>query len=234
MKNTIILPSTNEEGKPRVSYSQINSWKSATSFEQPKNIDGKEMKLSGKAGYVLSKFLNYKFPDTPKQKFAPFGEKVEDAICKQVYKDFYKNEIEILKSIKPIGIFQKEFEIDFDDFVLTGFIDDSNKDASHLRDYKTCSKSSVKQYYEDDYWQLDIYAMDKWKKTGILPKHLEVVAIERLGNPFRNEELTVGDNVWYIDKETSEERLMYIESQIRNIVEEISNCYKIFLSMSNN
>lgn len=226
----MILPSQDKDGRPRLSYSQVSSWNKDSSFNSPV-INGKTVKISGKEGYILDKFLKYSFPQSAMDAFAPFGQKVEDAICDQNFKDFYKNEIATLKKIKPIGVFQREFTIDFGDFTLLGFKDDCDEKETHLRDYKTASENSVKQYYEDDYYQLDIYALDTFKKFGKLPKKLEVVAIERVGNPFRGEELTVGDRIWTIDRETSKERLDFVEDKVRKTAKEISSAYKLFLEV---
>jgi hypothetical protein len=227
----IILPTTDAQGKPRVSYSQVSSWNKKDSFNSP-SINDKITKVSGKEGYILDKFLKYQFPQTAMDAFAPFGQKVEDAICTQDFKGFYANEIETLKKITPIGVFQKEFTIDFGDFVLLGFKDDCDEEEKHLRDYKTASASSVLQYQENDYYQLDIYALDTLKSKGYIPDLLEVVAIERLGNPFRNEELTVGDTIWVIERETSLQRLQEVEEYIRRTVNEISETYKLFLELT--
>lgn len=226
----ILLPSTGTDGRPRVSYSQISSWNSDKAFNKPM-IKDKFVEVSGKEGYILDKFLKYNFPSSPMDAFAPFGQKVEDAICNQDFKGFYKNEIDTLKRIKPIGVFQKEFVIDFGDFTLSGFKDDCDEEETILRDYKTCSVSSLEQYKKDTYYQLDIYALDTLKQKGRLPNTLEVVAIERKGNPFRGEELTVGENVWVIERQTSKERLEYLEEYIRATVEEISDTYKLYLEL---
>lgn len=227
----LLLPSTDKDGRPRLSYSQVSSWGKDSSFNSP-IINGKTVKISGKEGYILEKFLNYQFPQSAMDAFAPFGQKVEDAICEQDFKGFYANEIETLKRIKPIGVFQREFTIDFGDFTLLGFKDDCDEEETHLRDYKTASESSVQQYYGDDYYQLDIYALDTFKKFGRLPEKLEVVAIERKGNPFRGEELTVGKEIWTIDRETSEKRLEFVEDKIRKTASEISDAYKLYLDVT--
>ena len=224
MENKIILPRTTEDGRPRISYSQLKSWNSKEAFDE---FEGR--KISGSTGYILSYFLNYKFPPSPMSVYAPFGLKVEDYICNKVKSDLDDNEMAILDTIKPLGIFQKLVTIDFGDFILEGFLDDANEDRSILRDYKTASKASAKQYSEQEYMQLDIYALDFYKKYGLIPK-LEVVVIERSGSHFKMP-LKVKDT-FTINRTTSKERLLYVESYVRSTVTDISDCYKEFLKLN--
>jgi len=228
----MILPGTTKDGRPRISYSQLNSWTSKSAFRGI-NIGGQEVTQSGKHGYILERMVGYEYPPDPaKESFAPFGDKVEDAICEQDFSGFTDREANVLKSIKPLGVFQKPVEIDFGDFVLTGFIDDCNKTPTKLRDYKTASVNSAKKYYTDEYKQLEIYALERYKRTGKLPTSLEVCVIERIGNPFRGEELKVGDNVWYIEREISKQILDDVEEWVVENTREIAEYYETFLKMN--
>lgn len=224
MKNNIILPKTTSEGKPRISYSQLKSWKSDTAF---KFFEGKE--ISGSSGYILQYFMDYKFPPCSKDLYAEFGLKVEDYICNKVRVDLDDDEIKVLDTIKPIGVFQEPIEIDFGDFVVTGFIDDCNEDRSILRDYKTASKASAKQYEGQDYFQLDLYSLDFYKKHGLIPQ-LEVVVIERKGY-HKKPPLKVKDT-FTLYRTTNKARLNYVEAQTISIVTEISNCFEEFLKLN--
>lgn len=224
INNKIILPRTTEDGRPRISYSQLKSWNSKEAFDE---FEGR--KISGFTGYMLSYFLNYNFPPSPMSVYASFGLKVEDYICNKVKSDLDDKEMAILDTIKPIGVFQEEAVIDFGDFIISGFLDDTNEDRSIIRDYKTASKASAKQYSEQEYMQLDIYALDYYKKHGLIPQ-LEVVVIERQGSHFKMP-LKVKDT-FTINRTTSKERLLYVESYVRSTVTEISDCYKEFLKLN--
>lgn len=222
--NKIILPRTTSEGKPRISNSQLKSWGSKTAF---KPFEGKV--LSGASGYILEYFMDYKHPWSDWDLYGEFGLKVEDYICNKVRADLDDDEIKVLDTIKPIGVFQKPIEIDFGDFIVTGYIDDCNEDRSILRDYKSASKASAKQYESQEYMQLDLYSLDFYKKHSLIPK-LEVVVIERKGY-HKKPPLKVKDT-FTINRTTSKERLLYVESYVRSTVTEISDCYKLFLEIN--
>ena len=225
MSGTIILPRTTKDGKPRISYSQFTSWQRETSYNWG---------VEGKIEYIAEYFLGKTFPDSG---YSQFGKEVEGYVCERKYEEkFSDKEKEVLNTIKPLGKFQEEFEIDFGEFVFTGIIDDRTEDWGVLRDYKTGSKKSVGKYYEEEYLQLDFYAMKAYEITGILPK-LEVCIIERKGSCMwggGRQALTVGENVWYVVRETSIERLETLKKELFKVVAEISDYYKLFLEFSKN
>lgn len=223
--NKIILPRTTKDGKPRVSYSQVKLFNEAKSFN---------LGVEGILEYVASYFLGYTFPDVG---WGEFGQDVEDYIGARAKADrFSIKEKETLNKVKPLGVLSDKFEIDYGEFVFTGIIDDRSNDWDKIRDYKTASKNSKKQYYEDDYVQLDLYALKALEETGIIPE-LEVCIIERKGNANfggGRDALTVGDNIWYVPKKTSEERLETLKQTIFKAVCEISDYYKLFLKLNKN
>lgn len=218
----IVLPRTTKEGKPRISYSQVNLFKELKSF----NMD-----REGWMEYVCLYFLGVCFEDSG---YGEFGHDCEDYIAERLHAHkFTDKEKSVLETIKPLGKFQTRLEVDFGDFVLLLIIDDANEDFSMIRDYKTGSETSLGKYRKDDYFQMDYYALGVQKNFGKIPE-MEVCAIERKGNPkFGKGEkgrgaLTVGDKVWYIPRETDEQRLAGVEHDIREAVKEISKWYKIF------
>lgn len=223
MGSTIQLPKKTEAGKPRISYSQYLLWKEKKSFN---------LNVEGWKEYIVNYFLGYEFPD---KGWGEFGHNVEDYICNKNNPNNCFNSLErkTLDKIKPLGVFQREFEIDFGEFVLFGIIDDSLEDLSWLRDYKTGSENSKEKYYKDDYCQLDFYAMYAIQQTGIIPK-LELVIIERKGNVMFSggrEKLSVGSKIWNLDIETNKERLENLKQDLFKTVQEISEYYKIYLKI---
>lgn len=220
----IILPRTTADGKPRVSYSQVKLFNEAKSFN---------LGVEGILEYMAVYFLGYNFPD---KGWGQFGHEVEDYIAERKGADFFsEREKKVLEQIKPLGVMSDEFSIDYGEFVLTGIIDDRSEDWARLRDYKTASKNSSKQYEKDDYVQLDLYALKAIEETGIIPE-LEVCVIERKGNANfggGRDALTVGKDVWYIPKQTSEERLTELKQNIFETVVKISDFYKLFLKLNN-
>lgn len=219
MKNEIFLPTTTDEGKPRISYSQIKAFK---------DLKGFNTKQEGKLEYIYKYFLGYRFPDLG---WAEFGKDVEAYIAdREAAEKFTEAEKEVLNKIETLGVTGEQFFIDYGAFVFTGIIDDRTEDWRKLRDYKTASKKSVLQYYKEEYTQLDLYALAAIEKTGVIPE-LEVLAIERKGNAYRGGRgvLKVGGEVWTIEKGTTEERLQRLKEEIFTTVAEISEYYKIFL-----
>jgi hypothetical protein len=221
--NKIVLPRTTKEGKPRVSYSQVKNFNAIKSFN---------LGVEGKLEYMVDYFLGYTFPDVG---WGEFGQDTEDYIGERAGADkFTDAEKSVLEKIEPLGVLSDKFSIDYGEFVLTGIIDDRSEDWSKIRDYKTASKNSSKQYYEDDYVQLDIYALAGLEITGVIPE-LEVCVIERKGNAMfgaGRDALKVGKEIWYIPRQTSEERLDAIKQNIFKTVVEISEYYKLFLKLN--
>lgn len=222
----IELPRQDADGNYYISYSQYSTWKELKSFN---------LGILGKQEYILGYFLGVEWPD---QGWAQFGSEVEDYICtKDKSEKFGVLEKETLDKITPIGVFQKEIKLwIFPNVYIYGFMDDCNEDMSWLRDYKTASNNSRQRYYKDDYTQLDIYAMYALQETGKIPEKLEVCIIERKGNCFgmveRRDLLSVGKEIWYHQRETSQERLDKIKGTITATIFEISNAYKLFKKLN--
>lgn len=247
----LILPKK-RDGRQYLSYSQIKSWNSMKSFN---------LSINGKFEYILEYFFGEDFGDMG---WAEFGQDVENYICyrdmdpsriadldakviadnkkygkneklvSESLKAFAPEEKKVLETITPLGVFQQEGLIHFDDFDVLLYIDDATEDFMHIRDYKSASENSSKQYYKDDYWQLDVYGMWVKQEFARLPEKAEVVIIERAGNCFRGGGrgvLSVKDRVWYHERELTEKRQMLLKQQIKTTAKEISDCYKMFLKL---
>lgn len=216
----IKLPRTNKEGKPRVSYSQIRLFNEAKTFR---------MQTEGVLEYIAVYFFGVTSSDVG---WGQFGKDVEAYIAERKKGDFFTDdEKRVLEEVEVLGVTSDDFELDFGDFVLSGIIDDRLEDWSKIRDYKTASKNSKKQYEKSTYKQLDLYALKGLEATGKIPR-LEVCVIERKGNAAYGggrEALKVGSNIWYIEKKTNEKKLRELKTKIRETVLEISEYYKIFL-----
>ena len=233
MKNKIVLPKIFDKetwekmgskpeweqhiGKPRISYSQINTWTNTSYEKYPKYA------------YITENFLGV--PKNIPEAFGEFGGVVEDYICYRK-NDFglKTSETKTLDKIKPLGTFQVPILLEFEGFVLIGYIDDRNDKI--LRDYKTASNSSKEQYLNGDYKQLHIYALDDLLNKGKLVSKLEVVIIERLGNAFNGGGLSVGNEIWKKEFKPTKEELLEMRDKVQSITEEISEYYKVFLKMT--
>lgn len=217
------LPRIDDNGTPYVSYSQLKLWHEAKGFDTGK---------PGKEEFIRKYFLNEQFED--KGGFADFGNHVEAYITERGEAHrFTEAERAVLETIQPLGIFQKEIKLDFGDFYVKGFIDDTAPDQSKIRDYKSASNKSREKYYKDDYYQLDIYALAIQQECGKIPE-LEVCIIERLGNGFRGgrDVMFVGSNVWYHTRETSQERLDMLAKWIVTTTKEISEYWEVFQKLN--
>lgn len=218
IQDTIVLPRKTKEGKPRISYSQFTLWNDKKSFN---------LSIEGYKEYIISYFLDYGFAG---KGWGQFGKDVESYISnREKAETFTDEEQAVLNTIKPLDG-PKEFEVDFGDFVLYGIVDDQKDNFKFLRDYKTGSINSLKQYKKSDYKQLKFYALKCLELHGEVPE-MEVCAIERRGNcSLRGgrEVLTVGELVEYVPLKTTIEELEELKKEIRNTVIDISENYKMF------
>lgn len=218
----IVLPRTTKEGKPRISYSQIKMWNSLKAFNY---------KAEGALEYMIEYFYGETSEDSG---WGQFGKEVEAYIGERVGgESFSQAEKDTLEKIEPLGVLSDEFEIDFVDFAVTGIIDDRSADWAKIRDYKTASHNSKKQYYKPDYIQLSVYALAALEEHGIIPQ-TEVCIIERKGRVFGKGRagLTVGGEIWYVDKTPSIQDLHDLKNNICRTVKQISDYYKMFLKIN--
>jgi len=248
--STIKLPKkykgTNKlhQGKYMVSWSQIETWIGKKGFNTG---------LPGNHEYMRKYFLGETYPDwgwgqygSEMEAYITLWDKTEAALevvkgqdlaSYQAFQDSLKNfnekEKEILRTIKPLGHFQTEVIIDFGYFILLGYMDDHTQDFLHIRDYKSKSKSSMAGLSKADNYQLDVYSLYCKKELGILPERAEYLVVERAGGREcmqggGRESLSVGENIWSIDREISLPRLKETEKLIVSTVKEISDYWKTF------
>ena len=206
-----------KDNKPVTSYSQVSLWREKKSF----NLGTK-----GYIEYIRKYLFGEQYPDP--HGWAAFGRKVEDALEANDFKGFTEREVTVLKKVKTLPVYQKDMHIDYGDFTLYGIIDNCTEDLSKFKDFKTASKNSAKKYESPDYKQLHIYASAILKQTGKLPEEVSVCVIERFGNPFKGESLSVGNDVWEIEKTIKIEDIEAVDNYVLSVVAEISNCYKVF------
>ena len=209
--NKLILPRKDKDGLCYLSYSQIAKW------------------LKSKNEYFKSYFFQRAFEGNA---YTDFGSKVGEALEDNIYDSFSHKEQEYLKKVPRLDEFEKEIKLQMDGFYVKGFIDTNDKDFKTLIDYKTMGdESKLDGYREENYIQLLIYALAIEQETGSLPDEIKVVGIQRLGNPFKNEELRVGEGLYELPLELSEARLEYAKKVITQTAQEMSSHYKAFCSM---
>lgn len=214
----------NKNGRPYLSYSQVKSWQSEDSFN---------LKTIGKYEYFIQYFFGEKFKDVG---WGEFGHDVENYITlKQGVENFTKEEIQTLDKISPLGVFQKEIIVDFGEFDLLMYLDDCTEDFTRIRDYKTASKNSVKQYYSEEYKQIQVYSLGVLETYGFMPS-CELVAIERKGNCFYGKgrkNLFVGTEIWYIPIIVTLAQIEELKQNIINTAKEISSYYSLYKILNN-
>jgi len=207
VEEEIILPRTDDEGKFYLSYSQLSKW----------NKSKKE--------YIKHYFLGDEFEGNS---YTDFGSKVGEALEKNDFSGFSEDEVKTLKKVTRLDEFEREIRLDLEGFYVRGYIDTNDKDLTHLIDYKTGSIDKVEEYESDKYDQLTIYAGAVWQETSVLPEKAYVELIERLGNPFRGDELKVGSKIEKIPQDISPESVNETTKKIKDTAKEISKYYKVF------
>jgi hypothetical protein len=177
-------------------------------------------------------FFGMDFPD---KGWSQFGHEVEGYITAREYSGkFSETEKTLLNTIEPLGVYQEEIFIDFGDFVLQGFIDDRLLNWMKIRDYKTASLSSSKQYSKKDYQQMNVYAIKAFDEIGEIPE-IEICIIERTGNcsfTGGRDVLKVGNNVSYLKLKPTIQELDDLRKDIRVVAKEISDYYEIYLQFN--
>lgn len=164
------LPKKDKNGSSYLSYSQISLFKR----------DKKEYYEN----YILGKTFEG-------NAYTDFGSKVGESLENNTFNNFTNKEVEVLKKVKRLDLFERKTILNFDGFYVLGYIDTVSKDLDYLIDYKTGGKNKEFQYLENDYTQLCYYALSLRQETGITPNKAQVNFIRREGNAFRGEKLKV-------------------------------------------
>jgi hypothetical protein len=207
------LPKKDNKGVPYLSYTQISSW------------------FRNKNDYIRSYFYNEPISFT---QYIDFGKKVGGALETGDFSLFNVDEVATLKKVPRYDVFEKEVNINFENFYLKGFIDTCDKDFNVIADYKTGTMDKLDQYLEDEYIQLVLYGAGLQQELGKLPEKCQIIFIERFGNPYNGEDLLVGNNVVVKDLEMSEERVTFAKEKVMKAAEEISKYYRIFKQINKN
>lgn len=207
------LPKKDEQGVPYLSYSQVSSF------------------LRNKNDYIKSYFLKepIQFRD-----YIDFGSKVGTALEHDDFSAFSEEEQQTLNKVIRLDEFEREIRVDYTKygFYLKGFIDTNTGTLDHVIDYKTGSQNKVAEYEKDDYIQGQLYALGIKQSCGKLPKKVEVVLIERYGNAFKGEKLSVGKQITHIPIDISDAKLKYASDAVIEAAQEISKYWKTFQTLN--
>ena len=208
----IVLPKTTPEGIPYLSYSQINTWKKS------------------KREYIRQYFLGEIFTGSD---YTEFGSKIGKALEENDFSEFNDKEQKLLKTIPRYDEFEKEICLKLNGFIVKGYIDTNTTDLSKIADYKTGNvETKVNDYASDNYTQLDIYSAAIQQETGKLPEDVRVILIDRKGNAFKGEELTLGEEFVTIIKKVDDKRIKQVIKDVEKVAKEISEYYQLFLKLN--
>lgn len=181
-------------GMPYVSNSQVSTYMGKSGFNTWK---------PGHLEWIQNKLLGFNWPDVG---WAQFGKEVETVIreeegYEQHLGNFSEKELEILKSVEPLGLYERHVIVDFTEhgFIVIGFIDDmtphnnETMTVDKIRDYKTASVSSSKRYGGKNDFQCDLYVKGT-EQLGYKVGGFEYYIIERGGGGplFNNKSLGRG------------------------------------------
>jgi hypothetical protein len=207
-------------GKPKLSYSQINSWEE---YRQD---------------YIKQYFMGIKLPSSP---YAEFGSAIGVARETGDYSKFSKEEQEILGSIPRIEncIYEREILLDMGEYVVQGFIDElvpqvpispiGSKESYTIIDNKTGGKGKDLEYRKKDYLQTVIYRM-ALEQEGMIVTDTQVRFFARKGSHFKPP-LALEGSVFNIPIEYSIERIDYATKKMNRIANEISELYSYYLKV---
>lgn len=201
------LPKKDKYGVNRLSYSQISLFK--------------KDKESFYKRYVLGEKFNG-------NEYTDFGSRVGKALETNDFSNFDYIEQETLKKITRLDEFERPIFLRYTDFYVVGYVDTNNYDLSEIIDYKTGGKMKEFQYMEDEYNQLQIYALGIKQETGFAPKKASVEFIRRRGNLYKGQRLMVDDEEPIkIDVDLSNNKLQSVYMDVFRTANEISEFYKL-------
>lgn len=201
------LPSKDRKGNSYLSYSEISLF------------------LKDKDAY-LNSYINKKA--FVSNEYIEFGNKVGKALELNDFSNFSESEKITLQKVTRLDIFERPVFLRYDDFYIIGYIDTCDSRLTKIIDYKTGGKDKDKQYLNDDYTQMNYYSLAIKQETGSFPKSVGIEFIQRKGNLYKGESLTVSNEpIISISLHICENKLKRLYWNTIDIAKEISNFYKI-------
>ena len=200
------LPKKDKNGNGYLSYSQLSLFKrdKTAYFEQ----------------YIIGKPFEG-------NEYTEFGSNVGKALETNNFEKFTKNEAGILQKVTRLDEFERRTMLKFDEFYVVGYIDTNTKCLDEIIDYKTGGLRKEKQYSDNDYTQLHLYALSLRQETGVTPTKASVEFIRRGGNAYRGEKLVVAnEEPIKINIDISYDRLKDVYYDTIRTAKEIDQFYK--------
>jgi len=207
------LPKQDEQGVSMYSYSQHAKW-----FDNRKE-------------YIKQYFFKDTFEGNS---YTEFGTKVGEALENNDFSMFSKKEGDTLSSVTRLDEFERPIKLSFPElnFYIRGYIDTNDKALTTLIDYKTGDVSKISKYEDEEYDQLAIYAAAIEQEMGVLPSKAYVQLIEREGNPWKAEVLSVGNKVHNIPQDITLKNIKSVKAKIVKGAREVSSFYKVFTKLN--
>lgn len=234
-KKNLILPKTftdfskdgkykHLDGKPKLSYSQVNSWKD----------------VKYKPDYIKKYFVGI---DVPGNMFTDYGSAVgtyiesigtNDNDCHKEYEHWLSDfDREFLNSMDyPDNcVYEDMIVVDCGRFVMEGYIDRSLYEGNKIsiRDFKTGSiDKKTSEYSSPDYNQTTLYSYQK-ELEGYEIIDSEVALLDRAGNNSAKSPIRLTGKISIIPTPYSTERALNFLKSVENTAEEISEAYQKYL-----
>ena len=200
-------------GKPYISYSTVSSW----AEYREDSIKQKITKLKSYSSTVYTELGNY------------LGEAVETGEFSKENPNGFTGQ-ENLKLIPRPGNaeYEKFIVLDMGDYIIIGFIDIfwETEEGVNICDLKTGGKKKEDTYKSADYIQVILYAR-ALERLGMKINSTSVWFVRRTGSHI-NPPLHISDEQFRIPLEYSKERVTFALDKVDKVVNEISNCLKVY------
>lgn len=217
------------EGKPKLSYSQVNSWKDEK--YHPGYIQSYFLKIPSESGIFAQAGTDFgtmvEWIGNGRK-----GEKPTPTVLTM------ENVMEVAESVeyKPNSIYEDLIVVDCGDFVIEGYADKCtyNDDNSvEILDYKTGNiKKGKSKYGTKSYMQTRLYAYQK-EIEGYDIKKCTVRLYARKGNGSEKYPIYLTGEMIEYELEYNKKDVEKYLKEVGKIAKEISDCYKTYLKFFN-
>ena len=209
-------------GKPKVSYSQINSWKDP----------------QYRPDYIKQYMVGIQIPSGI---FADYGSAAgtfveaigtKDMKCHDEYSHILSDsDRDFLKQLEypENSIYEDYIVVDMGDYCIEGFADRgiyTTPNTVIVEDFKTGSIAKKKAFYaSDDYMQTNLYSYQK-ENEGFEVEDCRVILLDRAGNNSAKSPIRLTGKLEMIPTPYSREKTELFLEQVTETVHEISDYYK--------
>jgi hypothetical protein len=214
-------------GLPKISYSQVNSWKDPTY----------------RPDYIKQYFLGINIPSGI---FADFGSSVGTYIegvgtnnmdCHKEYEHLLCEEDRQYLNGIPYpenSIYEDYIVVNMGDYCIEGFADRGiylPKKRVIVEDFKTGSVSKKKDYYaSSDYMQTNLYSYQK-EEEGYTIEDCRVILLDRAGNNSAKSPIRLTGKKEVVPTPYDRAKTELFLEQVTDTVKEISDFYKKYIKM---